>query len=198
MMSTLQRPWRKRYFGGHEHGQLLSSIAMGCQKYPPRLVTVILRALRQSMRAAGCGKAQGWMGRDRQLTIAAVEPGPTLEEPELPAIPDSADSAQEIRDWCTGLPLDPARLKKARELETQYGWMSWTCLTPATWTHAWPRLVDCPYELIGSTLTRVTRADRTTGADWSVRRRDGGQQSMWKIGRRRLPQLTITRLFVFR
>ena len=35
------------------------------------------------MRAAGRGEAQGMMGRDRQLTIAAVEAGPTLEEPEL-------------------------------------------------------------------------------------------------------------------
>ena len=39
--------------------------------------------VRKSMRAAGHGEAQGLTGRDRQLTIAAVEAGPTLEEPYL-------------------------------------------------------------------------------------------------------------------
>ena len=43
----------------------------------------MLRALRQSMRAPGRGEAQRMMGRDRQLALAAVEAGPTLEEPEL-------------------------------------------------------------------------------------------------------------------
>ena len=42
------------------------------------MVAAVLRALRQSMRAAGCGEAQGLKGRDRQLMIAAVEAGPTL------------------------------------------------------------------------------------------------------------------------
>ena len=69
-------------FGGHDHIQLLSGRAKSCEKHPPRLVAAILRAL-QSMRAAGRGEAQKMMGRDRQLTIAAVEAGPTLEEPEL-------------------------------------------------------------------------------------------------------------------
>ena len=35
-------------FGGHDHV---------CEKYLPRLVAVILRALRKSTRAAGCGEA---------------------------------------------------------------------------------------------------------------------------------------------
>ena len=52
---------------------LLNGRAKACEKYPPGLLAAILRALRQSMRAAGCGKAQGLMGRDRQLTIAALE-----------------------------------------------------------------------------------------------------------------------------
>ena len=88
--------------------------------YPPRLVAAILRALRQSMRAAGCGEAQGLMGRDRQLTIAALEAGPTLEEPELLSLPDSTDSAQEFRGRSTGLTLNPEIVKRARELEMQH------------------------------------------------------------------------------
>ena len=110
----------RRCFGEREHVQLLSGRAKACERYPLRLVTVILRASRQSMRAAGCGEAQGLIGRDRQVTIAAVEAGPTLEEPELLSILDSAYIAQVIRDRSTGLPLDPARVKKARELKMQY------------------------------------------------------------------------------
>ena len=110
----------RRCFGGHDHIQLLNDRAKVFEKYPQRFVAVKLRALRQSMRVAGCGEAQGLMGRDRQLTIAAVEAGPTLEEPELLSLPDSTDSAQEFRDRSTRLPLNPDMVKRARELETQY------------------------------------------------------------------------------
>ena len=106
-------------FGGHDHIQLLSGRAKSCEKYPPRLVAAILRALRQSMRAAGRGEAQRMVGRDRQLTIAAVEAGPTLEEPELLSLPDN-DGDQELRDRSTGLPLNTEMVKKARELEMQH------------------------------------------------------------------------------
>ena len=68
----------RRCFGGQDHIQLLSGRAKSCEKYLPRLVAATLRALRQSMRAAGSGEAQRMMGRDRKLTIAAVEAGPTL------------------------------------------------------------------------------------------------------------------------
>ena len=102
------------------------------------------------------------MGRDRQLTIAAVEAGPTLEEPEPPSFPDSADSAQEFRDRNTGLPLNPEMVKKARELEVQYVDELHvlehsdrdTCMVET----GRPRLT-------GSTSTRATRADPTTGAE---------------------------------
>ena len=107
-------------FGGHDHIQLLSGRAKSCEKYPPRLVAAILRALRQSMQAAGRGEAQRMMGRDGQLTIAAVEAGPILEEPELLSLPDSADGDQEFRDRSTGLPLNSEMVKKAREREMQY------------------------------------------------------------------------------
>ena len=107
-------------FGGHDHIQLLNDRATAYEKYPPRLVAAMLRALRQSMRAAGGGEAHGMVGRDRQLTIAAVEAGPTLEEPESLSICDTADGDQEFRDRSTRLPLNPEMVNKARELEMQY------------------------------------------------------------------------------
>ena len=55
MMSTSRRPWT-------------DAVLVDTEKYPPLLVAAILRALRQSMRAAGCGEAQGLLGKDRQLT----------------------------------------------------------------------------------------------------------------------------------
>ena len=107
-------------FGGHDHIQLLSGRAKSCEKYLPRMVTTILRALRQSTRAAGHGEAQRMRGRDRQLTNAAVEAGPTLDEPELLSLPDNADGHQEFRDRSTRLPLNPEMVKKARKLEMHY------------------------------------------------------------------------------
>ena len=92
----------RRCFGGHDDTQCSSGRAKACEKYPPRLVAAILRAWRKSMRAAGNGKAQGLTGRDRQLTIAAVEAGPTLEEPELLSLPDNTAEAQKFRDRSTG------------------------------------------------------------------------------------------------
>ena len=72
------------------------------------------------MRATGRGEAQRLMGRDRQLTIAAAEAGPTLEQPELLSLPDNDDGDQEFRDTSTGLPQKAEMVKKARELELQY------------------------------------------------------------------------------
>ena len=92
------------------------------KKYAPLLVAVILRALRQSMRAAGCREAQGLMGCDIQLTIAVVEPRPTLEEPELLSNRDSTVCGQEIRDRSTGLPLSSEMVKMQE------------CLRRNTWT----------------------------------------------------------------
>ena len=104
MMSTSRKPWTD---------------AKACERYLPRLVAATLRGLRQGMRAAGCGETRGLMGRDRPLTIAALEAGPTLEEPELPSLPDSTADSQEFRDKSTGLPLNPEMVKRARELEMQ-------------------------------------------------------------------------------
>ena len=67
------------------------------------------------MRAAGRNEAQRMTRRDRQLTIAALEAGPTPEEPELLSLSANDDGDQEFCDRTTGLPLNPER-----GLETQY------------------------------------------------------------------------------
>ena len=73
------------------------------------------------MRAAGRGEAQRMMGRDRQLTIAAVEAGPTLEEPELLSLPDNADGDQRVQRQKHWSPVELRSVVKiAIELEMQY------------------------------------------------------------------------------
>ena len=52
-------------------------------------------------------EAQRMTGRDRQLTIAAMEAGPTLEEPELLSLPDNADGDQEFRDQKHWIAVEP-------------------------------------------------------------------------------------------
>ena len=57
----------------------------------------------------GRGGAQRRMGRDRQLTIAAVEAGPTLEEPELLSLSDDAvgdQGVQRQKQWIAVEPWD--------------------------------------------------------------------------------------------
>ena len=68
----------RRCFGGHDHIQLMSSRGESCEKYPPRLVAAILRALRQSMRAAGRGEAQTMLGKHLLVKTTAVT-GPNVE-----------------------------------------------------------------------------------------------------------------------
>ena len=58
-------------FGGHDHIQLLSERAKSREKYPPRMVAATLRALRQSVRAAERGEAQGMM-RSQQWKLGGL------------------------------------------------------------------------------------------------------------------------------
>ena len=122
---VVERTVPEKVVGGrwHAHIQLLNGRAKACERFPSRLVAHdwwrrYCALCDKSTRAAGCGEAQGLMGRDRQLTISALEAGPTLEELELLSIPDSTDSAQEFRDRSTGLPLNPEMVKRAREQES--------------------------------------------------------------------------------
>ena len=181
----------RRCFGGHDHIQLLNGRAKACEKYPPRLVAATLRALRQSMRAAGCGEAQRMMGRDRQLTIAALEVGPTLEELELLSILDSTGQCSRVQRQEHRIATEPWDGQESkRAWNAIHGW------TEGFWRqrpgHVHGRNGHRS-RLTGSTPTRATRSGPTTGARWFVRRRAGGQQLMWKIGQQRLPQLPCTR-----
>ena len=107
----------RRCFGGHEHS-IVERQSKGLREVSSATGAVILHVLLcdRAWRAAGFGEAQGLMGRDRQVTIAAVEAGPTLEEMELQSIPDSMDSAQEVRDRSTGLPLGLLWSRRANSL----------------------------------------------------------------------------------
>ena len=152
MLSTSRRPWTDTVLAD-----------------TPRLVAAILRALRQSMRAAGCGQAQRTVGRNRQLTIA--EAGQTLES-ELLSLPDNADVDQEFRDRSNGLSLNPEMVNKARELEMQ-------C------TEELKVLEDSGRDACMAETGRAIRSYPTTEASWSVKRHVDGQLLMWKIGQRR-------------
>ncbi|CAK0811391.1 unnamed protein product [Prorocentrum cordatum] len=54
-------------------------------------------------------------GNAYELTVRAVELGPTLGEPSLLESAPVDEEAQVFRDRCTGLPLDPAMVAQARE-----------------------------------------------------------------------------------
>ena len=112
------------------------------------------------MRAAGRGEAQRMMGRDRQLTIAAVEAGPTLEEQELLSLPVNDDGDEEFRDRSTGLPLNPEMVKKVRELEMQY-MEELKVLEDSDRMRAWLIRVDHRSRLTGSTSTRAIRSGQS-------------------------------------
>ena len=75
------------------------------------------KATRQT---SGTRRGHGLVGRDGQLTIAAVEAGPTLKKSELLSLLDNDDGDQDFRDRRTGLPLNPEVVKKARELGVQH------------------------------------------------------------------------------
>ena len=154
---------------------------------PPRLVAAKLRALRQCMRAAGRGEAQRMVGRDRQLTVAAVEAGPTLKKPELLSLPDNADGDQEFRDRSTGLPLNPEMVKKARELEMQQ-------------MEELKVLEDSDRDACMTETGRPPipgRRQKGRFAQTQLPKQAGlsrdGQQLMWKIGQRRSLRLLRTK-----
>ena len=87
--------------GHHDHAALMGGRAKATERYPPRLVATILKALRASMVAAGCKPKDGLVG-EVDWTINAVETGPVLEEPEaFTSPPESAEEA-EFLDQATG------------------------------------------------------------------------------------------------
>ena len=136
----------------------------------------------------GMWRGPGADGTNRQLTIAALVAGPTLEELELLSLLAN-DGDQEFRDRSTGLPLNAEMVKRARELEMQH--MDELKVLEESDPRAWPKRVDHRSRLTGSISTRATRSGPTAAAGWSAKRLVGGQQLMWKIGQQRLPQLPV-------
>lgn len=92
--------------------------AKAAERYPPRLVSAILRALRASMIDAGCGPSDGLL--EGEWTLGAVETGTVLEEPEVWSRPAESEEEQVVRDQATGLPLDLGLVRAAREEEWAY------------------------------------------------------------------------------
>ena len=70
MMGTSRTPWTDAVLVGHDHIETAEQRLTN--SFFARLVAATSRALRQSVGAAGCGEAQGLMGRDRQLTTWVV------------------------------------------------------------------------------------------------------------------------------
>ena len=107
-LSELRDVLGQRCPGGHEHVWLLGGRAKGAERYPPSLITAILRTLRKRLR------------QDRGVSLHAVEIGvgqhmdeldatPELPDPE----PDGSVNTEELLerpvawDEYTGLRLDP-------------------------------------------------------------------------------------------
>ena len=109
----------RRCPGHHDHGALMGGRAKATERYPPRLVAAILKALRESMRAAGCKPKDGLVGTVN-WSISAVETGPVLEEPEALERPPASAAEAEFLDQATGLPLDPEKVRVARAEEWAY------------------------------------------------------------------------------
>jgi len=114
----LARALERRCPGHHDHCALMGGRAKVAEKCPPRLVTAVLKALRASMVAAGCGPADGL--EDGSRALSSVETGTVLEEPEPWAREAATDEEQIVRDQAAGLPLDPKLVQAAREEEWAY------------------------------------------------------------------------------
>merc|ERR1712194_858431 len=97
--------------GDHQHAHMLDGASRPTERYPPRLVKVILQTLRRHMRVhAG-------------LTLNAVEVtvGPHIDEdvPEI-SFDETSPSADHYRDQYTGLPLDVDGVRSARKSEIEF------------------------------------------------------------------------------
>jgi len=89
----------------HEHIILHHGRAKQTERYPPKLVHAVLRALRKYM--------------VRQGMLGSLEAGPTAEEPEFQVKFDTSDS-QKYWDEYTGLELPVKETRKARADEIRY------------------------------------------------------------------------------
>ena len=90
----------------HRHASLMSSRASATERYPPKLVTEVLKALRAELVQDGC--------------LGALEVGPTVEEQDAVQAAAKGGEYKDVLDRVTGEVLDGRGVAKAREEEMQY------------------------------------------------------------------------------
>ena len=100
--------------GGHRHVHLVNGRARQAQKYPPRMVAAILRAIRQELR---------WRGELNELSVEGSGPSPDGEtnEPNNKFDAPVEDHEQaEYFDTVTGAPLRKEAVLAARQEELRW------------------------------------------------------------------------------
>ena len=97
--------------GLHAHARMLSGTSKATERYPPKLVAVILREIAKHVRES----------RGVGLHAVEVGVGPHVDETEHEArFDDAADGGEEYYDQYTGLKLDPAGVRAARRDEMEF------------------------------------------------------------------------------
>ena len=97
----------RRCPGGHRHCNIFSGGAHTMriiERYPVRLVNVVLKALRQEVK--------------KRYQLGALEAGQHVDEPDVWLT--SPEYYEEIYDAITGVRLDPALVAKARNTEMRF------------------------------------------------------------------------------
>ncbi|CAK9017766.1 Retrovirus-related Pol polyprotein from transposon TNT 1-94 [Durusdinium trenchii] len=100
--------------GGHRHVHLVNGRARQAQKYPPRMVAAILRAIRQELQ---------WRGELNELSVEGAGPSPDGEtnEPNNKFDAPAEDHEQaEYFDTVTGAPLRKEAVLAARQEELRW------------------------------------------------------------------------------
>jgi hypothetical protein len=90
----------------HRHASLMGSRASACERYPPKLVLAVLRALRSQRMLDG--------------TVGALEVGLTVEEPDVLTTAAAGGVHKDVWDRISGQLMDGERVHKAREEEMVY------------------------------------------------------------------------------
>ena len=99
--------------GGHRHVRLVNGRARYAQVYPPKLVSAILKGIRQELRNAGELSALA-------ETVAGPSPDDTNNNPTEPFFNPDDVKGDEIWDSVTGTLLDPVKVWEAREEEMKW------------------------------------------------------------------------------
>ena len=88
------------------HALLMGGRASATERYPSRLVTAVLRALRAQLVLRG--------------TVGALDAGETVEEEDVVSAAAKGGPYREYFDEATGQPFDQVGVEKAREEDMRY------------------------------------------------------------------------------